>query len=335
MMRRSTLLITVISVGVAMLPVRDAAATTVQSPYEVSGALTIVEDVLGSSELWAYKEFGKNEPKLVRYEPNGAAWTLDDLGSYVHDLEMVSATDGWALTYRDGNDYLWHWGGEAWSRHSLPYDIWPDTIAAAAPNDLWISGRIGVGDDYWVWRWDGHTWQRWGFGNAEIDDVAVVGPDDVWVAQQVYAGDAQVRLSHWDGHTWTQRTVPDMAFLSDLDAAPGNVWVTGQRANASGQFMRWDTAGWTELPYGGEWIKPAPDGTLWSGSPYGDSIAHLVDGSWTDYDLLAVCSPNREPEIYDFTVRSDGGLFIGGHCRGRYSSSTLALLFDGESFTRI
>lgn len=337
--RRSILAAAVAVLSATLLPTQPAAAErTIASPLMVSGILDNAAVAPGSQTLWASKGFGKSTSKLVAYGPDAAAWSIDDSMPGVHssdptkDLAMASDTDGWALAVVA----LWRWDNGEWTRHSRPRGIsdarWAVT---AAPNDVWLTGWNGGYDgENCVWHWDGDNWQRFvfspGSANGQTQGIVAVAPDNVWAIEQLWGSETQ-RLWHWDGATWTHRPIPGVEILSGLAANASGAWVKG----SDGAVKHWDGQSWTVLPTSSAYeLVAAPDGTLWGYDI--DGLRSYVDGAWATYPYPDnTCSENRTAELRGIAVRADGGVYLTGTCYGNYGSSTLAYLFDGETFTRI
>ncbi|AGL19072.1 hypothetical protein L083_5562 [Actinoplanes sp. N902-109] len=177
----------------------------------VSVRLTGV-DVLPSGDAIAVGSTtagGRTEPLIHGYPADGRAageipGPVPAEGGSWRGVDLVSATDGWAVGFRG-------------------------SAVDGKPAGTLIA------------RWDGSSWQRVpspdpGTLSNRLSAVTAVAADDVWaVGQTRDADDAKVERSlvlHWDGVSWSRVASPDpgavrTTLLAVSAAGPGQVWAVG------------------------------------------------------------------------------------------------------------
>jgi hypothetical protein len=100
------------------------------------------------------------------------------------------------------------------------------TVWASAADDVWV-----VDSDYFLWRWNGDTFQRM---VQPVQFLFGTAANDVWAD-----------FRHWDGHAWTTTGALDEGFKASAMWASGSsdAWVVG----TSGYVKHWDGASWNRI----------------------------------------------------------------------------------------
>jgi hypothetical protein len=206
--------------------------------------------------------------RSIQHDSAPDAYTWAVAGSPVSytltSVDMLSATDGWAVGY--------------WDRYTNG-DPRGETIL----------------------RWDGIEWYEWYSWSEDppLFSVEMNAPDDGWTVGGVYGS----KFSRWDGNDWNSFAVPNYGrinastMVSDTDG-----WAVGGSGSCvpsgiHGTILRWNGYEW------GEWLTSIPDRVLydvdmisasvgwavgyycyWSGSPpasYNSVIMRWNGTSWS------------------------------------------------------
>jgi len=123
--------------------------------HELSDVVAIASD-----DVWAVGDyrFIAGTFRGVTYHWDGEEWThvyspIEEISqSGLEDVAATGPNDVWALGGSADQIVLMHWDGTAWSLMEPPPHSVGGTLAAIAPDDLWVSGWNGF------WHWDGVEW---------------------------------------------------------------------------------------------------------------------------------------------------------------------------------
>jgi hypothetical protein len=149
------------------------------------------------TDLWATAGFAAAGTTTGIIAWDGTMWQV--LGSYaggaVTAIRGTSATDVWAAD----STKLWHWNGASWTA-SLTAQI--NSIAAVAPDDVWISGSVGSPTfGSLIAHWNGTAWTRYASDLAGLyGSVTADAPNDAWISEDG-------NVYHFDG-TAFETTLP-------------------------------------------------------------------------------------------------------------------------------
>lgn len=237
---------------------------------------------LSATDGWGFAPQDPTDVTFFRW--NGTKWnsfqTLPSGGQYCYgaDLQMLSATDGWALTQRDctyGPSTFFHWNGSQWSEVQSGIDagIWAMDFRSA--NDGWAVGYASGCCGAKFFHWDGVSWTEKTYLVSQWPntDIALVGNNDGWavgatIARQsgdswvvygspvaeslraismVTANDGWIvgeagTILHWDGAAWTPVSSPTTEELWDIEMLQDNHgWAVGD----NGVILRWNGVAWS------------------------------------------------------------------------------------------
>ncbi|WP_018681596.1 hypothetical protein [Actinokineospora enzanensis] len=193
-----------------------------------------------------------SRPRIERHARHTDSATAVDVpavdhDSALHDVAMLSATEGWAVGGSGPDTDFSHnlivrWDGTGWNEIPCPNPGTAtnrlDAVAARASDDVWAVGHSGDGThtDAVVLHWDGSAWSQVAIPGAEIEllDVAVVAHDSVWVVGTTTApgkSDEHVGVVlHWNGSTWTD-VLPDPTAVTQMTGiavlGPDDIWFAG------------------------------------------------------------------------------------------------------------
>jgi hypothetical protein len=272
----------------ATLLLRDDGATYVRPELKEAWALDMVTTDFG----WAGGLAGT--AAFVGVSGQSAGWTLQQAApadTFVHTIDLVSATDGWAVGADPAESpqaHMWRWDGQHWNDWPVEKTWQIADIDMIDANEGWASkGNVVV-------RWDGREWSqvRGAPPNASAGGLAMLrgGPDpEGWFG--AYGG-----MYHLEGDTWTPITLTNQALIVDIEVPdPTEGWAISDKA-----LYRYDGETWSQVPLplsprstlydvdaperDNAWILSDPDGLYhWNGtdwerhdlSPFGDAFQPL------------------------------------------------------------
>lgn len=243
-------------------------------------------DAVSANDVWAV---GNGEPSpspgfapipvIAHYD--GRAWSMvpppapPSSSSYtLIGVDMLSATDGWAVGWRQGpltdppQPLALRWRNGRWVAVSMPRIAGARLaqVSARSANDVWAVGAVG--DDGLLVHFDGTRWTSTIVPHGDAPDsftglrsVTAVSADDVWAVGSTCVlpgGDfslCQPLVMHLSGGVW--RVVSSAGDggtnLQDVVAvAPDDVWVVGYDLVPGGQesnhVEHWDGQRFTTVP---------------------------------------------------------------------------------------
>jgi hypothetical protein len=217
----------------------------------------------GRWDAWAV-----NGPKLYRYDRAGWTFRRSITGATLADINVDSASDGWAVGSKGTNAFVLRLTSSDWHTWPTPQPAGSGFTAvdAESPTDAWAVGSAGPAT--LAEHWDGATWSIVPTpvlpGPAVLRSVAVAAVSDVWAVGDYTDPDAFEHsrvplIEHWDGTTWTRvptHITPDYSdgfqdyFLRDVAVAGGRAWVVGdQQAYHIDRSIveRWNGTRWSNL----------------------------------------------------------------------------------------
>ncbi len=184
----------------------------------------------GPNDVWAVgsswtKQTMLRQPSLLEHW-NGTTWRsfhCPNIGE-LRAVTVPAPADVWAV---DGGGLV-HWqDGRCAQIPRLPVrgEISLSSVAATAPNQIWVSGeqpgRHFRADNFTGWntliaRWDGSTWHVYKTPNRSSRDnylsgIVATSPTKVWAGgySQTFHGIPLTLVLHWNGRTWHVERTPD------------------------------------------------------------------------------------------------------------------------------
>jgi hypothetical protein len=211
--------------------------------------------------------------------------------------------DVWSLGPSDiyaAGDELTHFDGSIW-KPAIP-------IVPPFAQALWADtrGRIVVGSDDGVYRWENGEWRKEEFGSRTV--MTIEG--DAW--DDLYAGTFE-GVYHSDGDSWTLMPgSPD--YIDEMSVvASGEIF-----GSAGGTLYRFDTQGWTRIKE----VNVSGSEAVWAFDAqhvlfgYPDGIWQMEDSSWTKISterctsIWALSPHDIYAVLRGFIKHSDGQAFI-------------------------
>lgn len=221
-------------------------AGTITSPLEaiIRGDINMVSPTDGWIVLG--EPIGDETTKSALYRWNGSNWThyitlTDPNGISLAAIDMLSATDGWAIGSHKFGSFFYHWNGSSWGPHTtIWYNNYVDQdIDMLSSTHGWAAGWQGT-----IYRWDGISWQKATSPvTTYLRSIDVVSPTDGWIV-----GEAGVIL-HWNGSAWSQIASPVTTDLASISVASArDAWAVGGTGdiNDPGVILHWDGSDWSQ-----------------------------------------------------------------------------------------
>ncbi len=193
---------------------------------------------------------------------NGITWqALGVLDSVpVISITGTSPSDLW-ITRSDGS--LWHWDGMSWTQPPLVGRF--VSVAAVAPDDVWVAGSTTNFASGLIEYWNGQTWTTTTTPNISYAIVVAEGPHDVWVT--VPGGS----VAHFDGTSWVAA-----AFTIDGQSPSGLItFGTGEVVAISDHGPAYRFTGQEYAAFDG--IPGASNSAIWSSTGEDLYVASGVD----------------------------------------------------------
>ncbi|MEU5880924.1 hypothetical protein [Spirillospora sp. NPDC047279] len=154
---------------------------------EIPKGKLLAVSALAAGDVWAV---GADDRSSLIMHFDGQAWTRVPAPATrfpLTDVTAVAPDQAWAV----GRDRVLHWNGRRWKRVKAPVTA-ANTVAASAPDDVWVAGGEGE-----LAHYDGHRWTVtavprpngattvWLASTATPDGVCLVGSHQVVRTGQV------------------------------------------------------------------------------------------------------------------------------------------------------
>jgi hypothetical protein len=187
-----------------------------------------------------------NEALVMRW--NGTVWTRVPVSitapySALHGISAFSASDMWAVGYKDNGALILRWNGTAWTEIPSGYDGRLFAVEAASPNDAWAVGYNVVGSTTRasILHWNGTAWTESAFvEDATLQGIDALAPNDVWAVGETRQYGEGLAM-HWDGAQWS--TAPEfgswggsLGFYDVAVISPTEVWAVGEIDTSGNQY---------------------------------------------------------------------------------------------------
>jgi hypothetical protein len=208
-----------------------------------------VEDIaiVSPGDSWAIAAESDGSSNFLHWD--GAQWLATTQPSdnvHLTDLDMVSASDGWAVgsNLETLQPAMVRWNGAAWT--PVPVQVAQGrltVIEMLSEDEGWIGGQLwgdGVAAQPLLLRWDGVSWTPVPVPNPSGYEVWFVALDfasatDGWTVgfDTTVSGPEIAVLYHWDGSAWSlsQTTVSNIDFYArtyraEVELASTTGWMT-------------------------------------------------------------------------------------------------------------
>jgi hypothetical protein len=186
---------------------------------------------------------------------NPSPWSL-------YDLDMISASDGWATTFF----FFLHYDGVDWE------PVWGPvselySIEMLSPDNGWATGQQD--GESRILHWDGDQWGTVSNPSPEtayLAEVKMLTPNLGWIVGQADRwAHGEMVVMKWNGEIWSvmEEDFPDKYFANAiLPFTEDDIWVVGSKlvpdegfcdVGIGGYFnyplaIHWDGESWTEIP---------------------------------------------------------------------------------------
>lgn len=240
--------------------------------YRGFGQLNSVT-ALASDNVWAVGslfEHGFTQTLIEHW--NGSTWqrvkspNIADENNQLTGISSHSADDLWAVGTSQGYEgsaltLTEHWNGSRWGIVSSPNPSRSfnslSSVAAAAPDDVWVVGvmapaapvqvspngpqsirdPVSIRTDGLIIHWDGQHWQVVPFpklGQHQIlTSITAYSSKEVWAVGLFVTESDQGQALHglleqWNGSAWQSREDPHAQYLASIaTSAAGGLWSVG------------------------------------------------------------------------------------------------------------
>jgi len=233
-------------------------------------------DMRASNDGWAV---GDSPPALTAPSPfapvilrwNGAAWTVVTpsgvaLGMNLYAVDIVSATESWAVGSGTAAATMLRWDGTIWA--SVPSGTPAGTslysISMLSSTDGWAVGCTDPGacQTAIIVHWNGLAWSvvTSPSGIHGLRDVFMLSPTNGWAVGYAPAALGQATIIHWDGSQWTSVPGPTVGVAvggvySVLNSvhmvSPTDGWAVGYDTTGvttgKSLIVRWDGLTWNVI----------------------------------------------------------------------------------------
>jgi hypothetical protein len=169
----------------------------------------------------------------------------------LRDLDMLSATDGWAVgvktDFLDG--WLLRWNGAAWVEAGEAPPLW--AVDALSAEDIWAVGNS-------VWHWNSTEWVTVTQplpAYVEVASLDLQSPAEGWAVGSYGA------ILHWQGDHWQAVSSPafppnELGHVLEVDADAGSSyegwWAAGNSnrvVSDRAKLYHWQGTGWHAVPF--------------------------------------------------------------------------------------
>lgn len=202
-------------------------------------------------------------------------------GSSLGDVDLLSATDGWAVgaVFSTGG-LIERWNGTQWTAVPSPNILEPGNSSAGLSGVDALSATsafaAGTSNHYAddglqhstavALRWSGTSWSRMTVPTStaianELAGIKAFSASDVWtVGRTVPAVDGRTLAMHWNGSAWSVASTPSPStrdnLLTALDGVTANdLWAVGYYRDPPygnpaqhSLVLHWNGAAWSRVP---------------------------------------------------------------------------------------
>ena len=289
--------------GTLILHWDGSAWSKVKSPQLFDGVLDAVS-MVSPSNGWAAGDWYndstfKSVGLLLHW--NGTKWArvaLPSGTSGMTGVDMVSATDGWAVG-ADGSTHeivMLHWNGTQWTQVPTPGDgAEPTTVEAMSASNAWAVGSQSAfpAVDNLAEHWNGTSWTQVATPNPGtyngVGSVSATSASNAWAVggYTPATGPDKTLTLRWDGTAWTQVPSPNPGNVSQVHGADANALLGVAALSASNAWSVGDYM--TRAPQG----QQAPELPLvlhWNGTKWAKIT---VPGTFTDTGLTGISMLSR------------------------------------------
>ncbi|MDL4820075.1 hypothetical protein [Actinomadura opuntiae] len=175
------------------------------------------------------------------FKRTGDTWSVVKVPGVddVLDLQALTATDAWAVGYRDGLQQVpavAHFDGAAWKSVPLPAitdgdNDWFRKVVPVAADNVWgiTAKRLAH------WNGSAWTWIAAPAGFPYLADLTVDASGSPWVAPEASAPPEKPPY-RYSGGKWEAVTIPAGTAVYNLAAVPGGVWGVGRQGEDPAAF---------------------------------------------------------------------------------------------------
>jgi hypothetical protein len=281
---------------------------------------------ISSNNVWGvgliYDSTSGSRGTMVHWDGSNwfAAGPVLSSTTYLSDIEMVSATDGWAV----GNDYggqqtapvLLRYNAGTWSPATMPPGVRSFLyVSAASPTDIWFTGYDTSYVDR-LYRYNGSTWSIFALPDGSYTfDLSMLTSSEGWAI-------TTAAIIRWNGTSWSIDHYLTDPYIYDISGVSGQVWAVGPADTimsrpSSGRWVQERGGPTTNSLYS---VSTLSTDDAWAVGENG-VIAHYTGSSWQ-----RVASPSIN-SLYDVQMLTPTDGYAVGY-------GTI-LKWDGASWTQV
>lgn len=185
---------------------------------DANGVSLAAVEALSANNVWA---LGSGKFWTNLYHWDGSSWSFAGKtpgGVWTgHDLDMLSASNGWAVGM---NGAIAHWDGSSWTAVPSSTSSTLNAIAMVDSNTGWAVGENGA-----IQAWGGTAWATYPSPtSATLWGIDMVSANEGWIV-----GDGVIL--YWDGSSWNNYTPPATDIFHDIDMITAKEgWVVGNNS---------------------------------------------------------------------------------------------------------
>lgn len=178
--------------------------------------------------------------------------------------------------------------------------------------------------------------------------MVTTGLDSAWMLGDDYSGTewyVDAYIYHWDGTRWTKGSPKQSHHAGQLAASGTNVWFSFDDDDYyDGRLRHRHGDGWRDVPMPDDYsitndpYAAGQEGDLWIQHETADQshrLIHVGESMWQSRHIPNLCGDGRQDWIGDLTVNAAGDVYAVGQCSNDDQRRTLAMRWDGQTWTRV
>ena len=228
--------------------------------------------MVSSTEGWLTTSQG-----MAKYTSGTWSFQTATQGSQVQSpvvkLDMIDASNGWAVGYSGSLGTIWRYQNNAWSVYTSTYDVELQDIDMITTTDGWAVGEGGH-----IAHYDGTQWASFTSPTQfYLTSVSMFSSSAGW------AGGDNGTMLMYDGTAWTQQNFPAGSLIMDVLAVSATeAWALG---GPSDPLFHYTQGAWTTVTNPATSGLFALDGNASEWWAAGEEFVHYVNGVLTTESL--------------------------------------------------
>jgi hypothetical protein len=282
---------------------------------------------VSAGDIWAvgfYRETPGSAPLTLALHYDGTSWTQATTASpgsaenYLYGVDMVSASDGWAVGYTADTANLYQtltlrWNGTQWVQVASPTPF----LSVAGLRGVTVSGTdvwaVGVQADIsltlrsYIIHWNGSSWSAQTTpttAGCVLTAVSALGTN-LWAVGGCQTTSYQTLILQWNGTSWSPVASPNPGtgdnLLGGVSArTASDAYAVGGYADTDGSaqslVLHWDGTAWEQIPSASPGSSGnalvAIDANQWAvGTMSSGGATHTL----AEHPVIIPCEPTTTP----------------------------------------